>query len=466
VKTWILPPGAPVPAVDRRQEGALTLEFPVVTPELASSVSLALVSARTALCAVKADRILRAIEDTIKEWSSPDCPARREAEGAFRAMTGLPGVSAPFGVPLEAYAHGAVREWARAGVDPFEALDGFTAVSGGPAVRLVGPLSAVFILPGNIPLIWMSSLFACLLGRTPCLLKPGEEDPVTPGAFVSSLVRHAPELGPALAVLPWKGGDEEVEREVMRAGGVVVAWGGGEAVSSLARRIPAGMELVAHGPAMAVGVVAKEAMNPGRLAGTASEAGRDALLFDGRGCLSLSTVFVERGGLYEVREAASEIAKAFARVAGELPPGRPTIEGASLVQSWRGRARARELAGKDALLFGSVGTLDWTVICDGELPMPPVPLWRTLWIHPVDSIDEIPGKISTLRNTGPEGDWVIHAMAFAGPESRRQKLAEELSILGLSRVCAFGKLQSPPVSWTSSGISPLRRLLRWTIIEK
>jgi len=458
MRTWVLPPGSPVPVVERRQEGALLLESPVVTPDLIRTVSAGLVASRSALFAMRTENILRVIEDTIKEWSVMDCPARREAEGAFRAMTGMPGVTAPFGVPLESSAHGAVRDWFRAEVETPEALDGFVASLGGPVFRLAGPALAVFMLPGNIPLTWLPAFFACLLGRTPCLIKPGGDDPMTAAAFVSSIIRRAPELAPAIAVLPWKGGDAGVETAVMENAGVVLAWGGGDAVSSLARRVPPGAGLVAHGPATAVGAVSREAMNPGKLAQVASESARDTLLFDGRGCLSLSAVFLERGGLYETGEAVREIAKEFARVAGELPPGRVAPESASLVQTWRGRMRARELAGKGSMIFTSKGNLDWTVICDGDLAFPPVPLYRTLWIHAVDSLDEIPKKLA--------GVGTIHALAFAGPEARRLKLAMDMGPSGLTRVCAFGKLQAPPVSWSSTGVSPLRRLLARIVIEK
>jgi len=458
MRTWILPPGSAVPAVERRQEGALLLESPVVTDGLVQAVCASLKAARREFFALKTDYILRALEETIKEWSSMDCPARRESEGAFRAMTGMPAVTAPFGVPLEASAHGAIREWVRAEIEPIEALDGFVAAPGGPAFRLAGPSLAVFILPGNIPLVWLPAFYACLLGRTPCLIKPGGDDPVTASAFVSSLIRRAPELASVLAVLPWKGGDEVIERVVLENSGAVVAWGGDDAVASLGRRIPPGTELLAHGPATAIGAVAREAMNPGRLAQIAGEAARDTFLFDGRGCLSLTTVFIERGGLYETGEAVREIAKVVGRVAGEFPSGHPAPESAALVQSWRARARARELAGKESALFASAGNLDWTVIFDGEIPVPPVPLYRTIWIHPVDSLDAIPARMA--------GAGTMHALAFAGPEPRRLKLAGELVSTGLTRVCVFGKLQSPPVSWSGMGVSPLKRLLGRTVIEK
>jgi len=459
IRPWLLPPGAPVPAVV--PSGDAGVEVPEVTPELAREVARLLAAARPGLLKLRTETVLKAVDAAIRDWMDPACPGRREAEAAFAAATGMPAATAPFVVTLEPCAHGAVREWTRAEVTPFEALDGFVPAPGGGMARALGPGLAVLVLPGNVPAVWLPAFFACLAGRSACLLKPAADDPITPAAFVASLVRHLPELAPAVAVLPWRGGDSGVEGEVLGAADAVLAWGGAGSTASLAHRIAPGTDFIAHGPAYAAGAVAREAMNPGKLAAVASDASRDALLFDGRGCLSLTAVFLEKGGLYESSEGAAEFAKAMAAAAAALPGGRPSAAAAAFTQSWRARARARSLAGKGAALFTSPAGLDWTVIYDPDIPLPPATLWRTLWIHPVGKLEDIPGKAAAAA-----GAPVLHALAFAGPEARRTALADALAPAGLTRVCGFGRLQSPPLSWSGAGSSPFARLLRWVRMEK
>jgi hypothetical protein len=454
-RSWLLPPGAAIPALGAG-------DVPEVTAATAREVVARLVLARPVLLELGTERILRAVEAAVDEWMGPSCPERREAESAFAAATGMPLATAPFTVPLEPCAHGAVREWVRAEVSALEALDGFVPAPGGGSERALGPGFAVFVLPGNVPGVWLPALIAALAGRTPCLLKPAAADPLTPAAFAGTLIRHLPELAPALAVLPWRGGDAEVEREVLREAEALLWWGGAEVGSSLAGMVSPSCEVVAHGPALAAGAVARESMTPGKLAAVAAGAARDALLFDGRGCLSLSAVFLEQGGLYQPREAAGDFAKAVAAGSAALPPGRPSADAAALTQSWRARARARTLAGRGTVLFASGAGLDWTVIYEPEIALPPVPLWRTLWLHPVDRLDDVPAKAAA-----PAGGAALHALAFAGPEKRGLALAGALAAGGLTRMCPFGRLQSPPLNWSGAGgISPFARLLRRVRMEK
>jgi hypothetical protein len=294
--------------------------------------------------------------------------------------------------------------------------------------------------------------------RTPCLLKPSREDPLTGALFAASLATKSPELGAALAVLPWTGGDEAVEAEVLGGAGALIAYGDDPAIASLARRMPAGIPLVAHGPRIAAGVLAREAQVPGRLDPIAAAAARDALLYDGRGCLSLSTLFVERGGLMEPREVAAVLGRAMSAASAALPPGRPDRDAAALTQSWRARVRARAIAGRPSRCEASPRGLDWTVLYDEDLAMPATPLVRTLRVLPIRDLADLPARLE-------DGHTVTHAVAFAGPEGRRRALAEALAPLGLTRMADFGKLQTPPLAWPHGGASPFRRLLNWTRME-
>ena len=207
MKTWFLPPSVPPPPTTFRTLGGLELESPAATPELLRAAVAALARGRPALLALKTDLIVRALDEALAEWIAPASGARRAAEEAFRAATGIPAATAPFGPPLEACAGGALRAWLRAEIAPLEALDGFAPDASGRLVRAVGPRLAVHVLPGNVPLVWLPGILACLAMRTPCLLKPAADDPLTPALFAETVARISPALAGALAVVPWTGGD-------------------------------------------------------------------------------------------------------------------------------------------------------------------------------------------------------------------------------------------------------------------
>jgi len=459
VNTSVLPPGIEAPPVAFHWLGDLSLEAPEATPRLARDVAVRLRHAAPRLAALRTDAILRAIDDTVAEWIAPRSEARLAAEEAFCASTDLPRETAPFGPLLEAFAAPRFREWVRQEVVPLEALDGFVPGPDGAPVRATGPGLAVHILPGNVPLVWLPSFLACVVMRAPCVLKPAQDDPLTPALFVATLIRKLPALAAGLAVMPWAGGDAAVESEVLREAAAVIVYGGGETVAALARRLSPEAHLTAHGPRVALAAVGREMTGPGRIEPAAMAAARDALVYDGRGCLSLPAVYLEAGGLYAPREAAESFARAMEKVSHVYPPGRPDRDTAALTQGWRARIRARMIAGKPSRLWASPQGLDWTVIYDEELAAPDASLVRTLWLSPVPSVDDLPARLQD--RTGR-----LHAFAWAGPESRRAALAEALVPLGLTRVAALGSLQTPPLTWPHGGTSPFRQLLRWTRIER
>jgi len=459
VKTFLLPPGVPDPPVRFRQAGRLELEYPETTPALADAVSASLIGARPALLELRTEAILRAIDDAVVEWSAPGSPACRAAEEGFTAATGIPGVTAPFLPLLNALRPPAIRDWVRQEVKPFGALERFSPAEDGAPVRAVGPRLAVHVLPGNVPLVWLPTLAACLLMRTPCLVKPAADDPCTPALFVASLAKRLPELAAALAVLPWDGGDTAVEESALERSSAVIVYGSDSTLRAVARRVPPDAKLLAHGPRYAVGAIGREMASPGRIEAVADAAARDALLYDGRGCLSLAAVYVERGGLLEPAETVAVLGRAMERASADLPPGKPDTETAAVTQSWRARIRARALAGKPSAIFAGPRGLDWTVLYDAELAAPAVPLVRTLWVGAVGTLEEIPSRLAGCGGT-------VHALAFSGPEPRRLDLAERLAPAGLTRVCPFGRMQEPPLIWPHGGASPFKRLLDWARMER
>ncbi len=459
MKAWVVPPGPLQPGMKEGSPGPAGVEMPALTPELARRLARSLKDSRPALLRLGNETILRAIEETVADWVSPQNEARAHAESVFRSSTGLSAATAPFATTIEACEGGRFRQWIRAEIGPLGVLEGFTAGPDGGILRASGPGLAVHVLPGNVPLVWLPAFLAFLVMRTPCLVKPALADPLTPALFVDTLLRHLPALAPAIAVLPWIGGDREVEGAVLSEAEAVVAYGEDESVRSLAAQLPPSALLAAHGSRFAAGAIAREALQPGRIDTIAAAIARDVLLHDGKGCLSLSVLFIERDGLCTPREAAEAFARALSDWARQLPPGKLDPDIAAATQGWRGRQKARALAGKPSALFGSEGNLAWSLFYDEELAPPAQAFCRSLWMTPVDSLEEIPSRLNNLKGR-------LHALAFAGPDKRRLETAEMLVPFGITRVCAFGELQNPPLSWPHAGTSPFRQFLRWTRVER
>ena len=425
---------------------------PSVSPALAAAAAARVREGRTALLGLKTGEIIRAMDRTVAEWLGAGSPRSGAAQAAFCSATGMPVQTAPFRPLLESCRGRLIKRWVKSEVRPLRRLEG------GPA-----PALTVHGLPGNVPLVWLPAFLACLLVRSPCLLKPAADDPDTAALLVETLVEKLPDLAPALAVLPWTGGDEDVEREVLGAAEAVIAYGSDAAVGALSRRLPPEVRWIGHGARTAAGVIAREEAAPRKLDRIADRLARDVMEYDGRGCLSLTTVFVEEGGRMTARQVAERLAGALARASEELPPGRPDRDAAAVTQTWRGRMRARELAHRGGCAFGSERGLAWTVFYDPELPPFGFPLVRALWVSPLAGLDDLPGRLAGLPTPA-------HALACAG--SRARKAAAGLREAGsiptglhipagphVTRAVPFGELQRPPLEWAPGGASWFAQLL-------
>lgn len=334
---------------------------------------------------------------------------------------------------------------AATGLSPAGLDAGLEAVLGGvrePAARRVfdaargrrAPSEPVLVvLAGNLPALVVQPLLPIVALGRPAILKPASSEPAFTPAFVEVLVRHDPSLGEQLSVASWRGGDEAVEAEVLARVGTVLAYGDEVATTSLARRAPG--RTVVYGPKTSVGIVTADA---GDLAAVAAGLAREVALFDQRGCLSVTTVFVE-----EV--VAVPLAVALARALDELavrwPMGRLEPASRGAIHSLRSTA---DLAGWfRPELPATVGTV--VVLPTGQR-FEPGPGGRTVRVQPVASLEAALGGLEPWRGK-------LQGAALAG--ARAWALAPALEALGLSRLAAAGELQAVDDTWFNGGVSPL-----------
>ncbi|MDX1996207.1 MAG: aldehyde dehydrogenase family protein [Thermoanaerobaculia bacterium] len=334
---------------------------------------------------------------------------------------------------------------AATGLSPAGLDAGLEAVLGGvrePAARRVflaardrrlPPEPVLVVLAGNLPALVVQPLLPIVALGRPAILKPASSEPVFTPAFVEVLARHDPSLGELLSVAAWRGGDEVVEAEVLSRVGTVLAYGNEEATTSLARRAPG--RTVVYGPKTSVGIVTADAED---LAAVAAGLARDVALFDQRGCLSVSTVFVEQ-------VVAAPLAVALARALDELavrwPLGRLEPATRAAIHSLRSTA---DLAGWfRPELPVTAGTV---VVVPAGQPFGPGPGGRTVCVQPVASVGAALGGLEPWRGK-------LQGAALAG--GRAWALGPALEALGLSRLAAPGELQAVDDTWFNGGVSPL-----------
>lgn len=342
--------------------------------------------------------------------------------------------------------------------DP-EVLDGLRTSERGRLLGATGGRLAFHVGAGNVPGVGTTSLVRSLLVKCPIVLKPGRGDVTLPVLFARGLAEIDPEVAGSLGVVYWPRENPSVlARLLLARADRVVAYGGSEMVSELRSELPATTPLVAYHHRVSVGAVSREALGDvseaRRLAGAAARA---VALFEGGGCVSPRMIWIEKGGAISPDEWATMLAESLSALLEEWPlPPAPPVQAAEIRQL-REAAEMRIATAGAGMLAGDPG-LSWTVLLQSGDPRLEVSPGRTVHLHPISSLEELPLRLKPLAS-------VLQTIAIEAPEPRKRLLAEALHRSGLTRITTFASQPWPPAWWLHDGGGPLRSLVRWIEVE-
>ncbi len=388
------------------------------TPTTLGNTAAGLV--RSGFPEIGTSRLTDAWADTVAELRNPESAIRRSLDPPLAHLTRLSAEGLTAG--LEAVLGGVSREPAD---KLFEQAQGLAEAGNRELVLIV--------TASNLPALAVQSLLPTLALRRPVLIKSPSSEPVFAPAFLDALCRREPLLRPAVAAVTWTGGDRELEAPLFTQAGKVVAYGGDDAIRDL--RVRAGTKLVPYGPKLSLAILGAGV----DVAEAADGLATDIALFDQRGCLSVQAIYTSGDGV----ALARSLAKALAQKAKEWPMGTfdPHLA-----------AEVRQLHGEGAMrrLFQPMLDLrQGTVLVEKDPTLRPSPGLRTVRIHPVADLDEVPALLESWAGR-------LQGASLAGTEAEALKPA--LRELGFSRFAPPGELQSADAGWHNGGVSPLEAL--------
>ncbi|MGP6158495.1 MAG: acyl-CoA reductase [Vulcanimicrobiaceae bacterium] len=392
-----------------------------------------------------AAELVDVVADAAARWCDPDFAPRVRTTGALVERTG-------YSTPVVEYAldrlFGAItREALRATIagelGALEALDGFVARSGRPDVCFQ-PAGAVAIVSSDTTIgVALHPLVFAICAKAQVLVKDRDDRLIA--AFLETLAEERPELAGRLRAETWNGA---ADADRLGNADVVVAFGRDDALRAIRAALPAQARFLPFGHRTSVGYVSRASLGDEAAARrVARGAARDALLYDGEGCLSLHALFVERGGALEPERFARLMAAACDELAVEFPVG--TRPSDPRVEAYRKRLRFRAAQGTGALYCGHHGP--HLVAFDLPRDEPPPFLPRTLGLYPVDA----PGDaLAFLR---------LHRLpleAFATDDDPAPELRDAALAAGASRLTLLGRLQDPPLGGEHGGAGRILPFVR------
>ncbi|HET9951606.1 MAG TPA: acyl-CoA reductase, partial [Candidatus Eisenbacteria bacterium] len=405
---------------------------------------------------------LRSLNRVVERFLDPRSRQRREAIEAL-ARTGT------FSAPMLAHAlddafqplaHGGLSRWLAAELGSAQALDRPMPGPGGTRRQAHGPEWMLQIYAGNVPTVPVLPLVSALLMKSALLAKTAAQEPLFAPLLARAIAEVDPDLGDCMAVVWWKGGQSELDREALTRAPAVLVFGGETSTSSVAHAANPTASVVIQGPKVSVGYIGAGAMRGGALRSLAARAAHDVALYDQQGCLSPHAYFVERGGMVAPVAFAEALGSALEEASRRLPRREPVPADAASIQLSRAQAALEAATGRVARVIESERGTEWTVVFenDADARFEPGPRHRVVRVHAIADVEDFSRAVSG-------GERYLEAIAVEERGARRDRLVARIAALGVPRITSVGALQRPTPLGTHGGVTRLGPFLRWTTID-
>jgi len=443
---------------------AIRLKIPTVDKTLIENLAGYLKKSREIyLSRLPIKRIINILDEASRKWLDRSYPYRELALKTIPVITGFS--REVVGASIDAEMESSLGEemWRALCseiknplyLDDFQyspELNGYT--------RAYGPLLIVSIFTQNIPALPHLSFMRSALLKAACLGKVATGEPTFAPLYLKTIEEIDPEMAKCMAVLYWRGGEEEIETAAFHQADTVILFGGIETCASLLGKIPRQVKALVHGHKLGFGVIGRGRLIFQGMEDLAQAVALDCSMFDQQACLAPHVYYLEEGGKVSPKAFCQVLAKAMETIHLKMPRGKISPGEATAIHQLRGRYELRELNGEDVLLLTSRHGTDWTVVYEKNPGnFSPSPLNRFIRIYGVEDIFQI---LPILKSIGP----FLQNAAVAIGDEREKEFIKRLGELGVARITSPGKMSVPTMMWHHDGISPLASLLRWCDIEK
>ena len=286
--------------------------------------------------------------------------------------------------------------------------------------RARGPRLITHIFSGNVPNPSILSFVLGMLVKSANIGKTSSKDEGFLDIYLESLREADPKLARTNLLL--EPTDKQSLFSAIRASGLVVAYGRDASLGEIRSHVHAATPFIGYGHRVSFGIYTKEALNKKNIAAFAEGSARDIWMTDQRGCLSPMEIFVETGGEVSPEEFSEKLKIA--------------LEHAFAMRAWR-----------LPLGLGAVHTVGFA----GK---------KMVSVRPVKNLKE------ALKVLKPFHRYLQAVSLEAGPDrSKKMRITETLSRLGVNRICRAGQMQRPPVTWHHDGKWNLASCVNWSDLE-
>jgi len=310
----------------------------------------------------------------------------------------------------------------------------------GIRVRASAPKLIYHICAGNLAVsAWTSLMHGLLLGAHNVVKLPSEREDSTARREILSFIRGLPS---SLQKLVETHGT--LDTHLLRRADAIIAFGSDATMNNLRAQIRWNQKFIAHGHAVSLLWISE----PERLTSRQARAcAVDILTYDQLGCLSPQAIYISSNA--NVEKLGHQLAHALELHWKKIKPkpARPLSVAARITEA---RDMAHALGHRVWLPPNK--HLGWTLIHDLDSTFQPSPLHGVIYLRQVgesrvsQALASVAGRISTVGVAG---------------KALSSRLEKAFLSLGVSRFCAAGHMQFPPLTWHHDGRPTLSDLVTW-----
>lgn len=305
------------------------------------------------------------------------------------------------------------------------------------------------ILVGNVPIASFISIIRSLATKNETICKLPSRDVVTGLCFANCIYETDPghPVTKALSCGYWAS-DSPVNQALLDGADGVVVWGKGETIAQIRRSTPSETPIIEYGPKRSLSIVDLREAKVDRYEAFARRIAYDVCSYDQEACFSVQQLFCI-GGAKAAGDFVVELERAFADFAVSLPGRLATLDERYHVVRARSEAAARgESLHSAASDWKIIETVEARQIFDH-------PLARTLYVHSVNSIDEVLTRI----------DRSVQTVSYE-PYEAVAELAAKIGAAGAARIVRSGRHGRFRPGVSQDGTYGMNRLVRWVSWER
>jgi hypothetical protein len=338
-------------------------------------------------------------------------------------------------------------------------LDDFQPRAKGGYSKAIGPRMMTHIWAGNVPALPLWSIVSSLLVKGASIGKVSSSEPLFAGWVAALLTEVEPRLANCLAIIWWKGGDEDKEGHLFEVSDVVLAYGGNESLTSLKARVPVTTRFLPYGHKMGFGLVSKESLNARNALETARRAAFDVMHYDQQGCYSPHFFFVQSGGKVSPKVFSEYVANELTAFETRYPRRFLLIEEEAALVKWKQNEEISLFTDQSKEVLSPVSGR-WTVVYELlKEHVTPSPLNRNVRIIEVSDFDAIVPLLIPYRK-------YLQTAGIASAPKELFRLSGLLADIGVTRITSIGQMTAPEAGWHHDGTCNLLDLVRIIDIER